>query len=104
MLVLGQIQGKTVQSYRIAVHKHIPAVSVAAAVPPVQLPPQPGVQSLVPVDRISSITDPTYTSRLAGSSAKFTAPSTAGTLIFRLTVTDQGTNISSWDELSVTVQ
>ena len=45
-----------------------------------------------------------YTSGLAGGSAKFTAPSTAGTLIFRLTVTDQGTSISSWDELAVTVQ
>ena len=36
-----------------------------------------------------------YTSGLAGNSAKFTAPSTAGTLIFRLTVTDAGTGISS---------
>ena len=45
-----------------------------------------------------------YTSGLAGSSVKFTAPSTAGTLIFRLTVTDHGTSISSWDELAVKVQ
>ena len=45
-----------------------------------------------------------YSSGLSGNAAKFTAPSTAGTLIFRLTVTDAGTNISSWDELAVTVQ
>ena len=45
-----------------------------------------------------------YIPGLPANSAKFTAPSTAGTLIFRLTVTDQGTNISSWDELAVTVQ
>ena len=61
-------------------------------------------QSGTTVSLKNSITGSAYTSGLAGSSAKFTAPSTAGTLVFRLTVTDQGTNISSWDELSVTVQ
>ena len=45
-----------------------------------------------------------YSSGLAGNSASFTAPSTAGTLVFRLTVTDHGTGISSWDELVITVQ
>ena len=45
-----------------------------------------------------------YTSGFAGNSAKFTAPPTAGTLMFRLTVTDHGTSISSWDELAVKVQ
>ena len=45
-----------------------------------------------------------YSSGLAGNSARFTAPSTAGTLVFRLTVTDHGTGISSWDEVTVTVR
>ena len=45
-----------------------------------------------------------YTSGLGGNAAKFTAPSTAGKLIFRLTVTDAGTGLSSWDELAITVQ
>ena len=45
-----------------------------------------------------------YTSGLSGNAAKFTAPSTAGILIFRLTVTDAGTGISSWDELAIEVQ
>ncbi len=44
-----------------------------------------------------------YSSGLAGNSARFTAPSTAGTLVFRLTVTDHGTGISSWDEVTITV-
>ena len=44
-----------------------------------------------------------YSSGLAGNSARFTAPSTAGTLVFRLTVTDHGTGICSWDELVITV-
>ena len=44
-----------------------------------------------------------YTSGLGGNAAKFTAPSTAGALVFRLTVTDHGTGLSSWDELAVTV-
>ncbi len=44
-----------------------------------------------------------YSSGLAGNSARFTAPSTTGTLVFRLTVTDHGTGISSWDELVITV-
>ena len=52
----------------------------------------------------NSITNLPYTSGLHGSSAKFTAPSTTGTLIFRLTVTDAGTGLSSWDELVIIVQ
>ena len=45
----------------------------------------------------------TYIPGLPANSARFTAPSTAGKLIFRLTVTDHGTGISSWDELVITV-
>ncbi len=45
-----------------------------------------------------------YTAGLSGDATSFTAPSTAGTLVFRLTVTDHGTGISSWDELVITVQ
>ena len=45
-----------------------------------------------------------YSAGLSSNAARFTAPSTAGTLIFRLTVTDHGTGISSWDELVITVQ
>ena len=37
----------------------------------------------------------TYIPGLPANSARFTAPSTAGKLIFRLTVTDHGTRISS---------
>ncbi len=60
-------------------------------------------QSGTTVSLKNSITGPAYTSGLAGNAARFTAPSTAGTLIFRLTVTDHGTGISSWDELVITV-
>ena len=45
-----------------------------------------------------------YSAGLSSNSAIFTAPSTAGTLVFRLTVTDHGTGISSWDEVVITVQ
>ena len=45
-----------------------------------------------------------YSSGLGGNAAKFTAPSTSADLIFRLTVTDAGTGISSWDELAITVR
>ena len=45
-----------------------------------------------------------YIPGLPANSARFTAPSTAGKLIFRLTVTDKGTGLSSWDELEITVQ
>ena len=60
-------------------------------------------QSGTPVNLTDAVTGRPYTSGLAGSSADFTAPPTAGTLIFRLTVTDHGTGISSWDELLITV-
>ena len=60
-------------------------------------------QSGTTVNLKAAVTGLPYTSGLAGSSANFTAPPTTGTLIFRLTVTDHGTGISSWDELVITV-
>ena len=61
-------------------------------------------QSGTTVSLRNTTTGVLYTSGLSGNAARFTAPSTAGTLIFRLTVTDRGTGISSWDELAITVQ
>ena len=60
-------------------------------------------QSGTTVNLKAAVTGLPYTSGLSGNAAGFTAPSTAGTLIFRLTVTDHGTGISSWDELVITV-
>ena len=60
-------------------------------------------QSGTPVNLTAAVTGLPYTSGLDGSSANFTAPPIAGNLIFRLTVTDHGTGISSWDELVITV-
>ncbi len=44
-----------------------------------------------------------YTSGLGGNAAKFIAPSTTGTLVFRLTVTDHGTGLSAADDVTITV-
>ncbi len=48
--------------------------------------------------------DVPYTPGLSSNAARFTAPSTTGTLVFRLTVKDRGTGLSSWDEMTVTVR
>ena len=61
-------------------------------------------QSGTTVSLKNAHSDVPYTSGIGSNAAKFTAPSTAGTLIFRLTVRDHGTNISSWDELAIIVQ
>ena len=60
-------------------------------------------QSGTTVSLTSPITGLPYTAGLSGNSARFTAPSTAGTLVFWLTVTDAGTGLSSWDEVTITV-
>ncbi len=51
----------------------------------------------------TQVSGTTVTLSPSANSANFTAPSTTGTLVFRLTVTDHGTGLSSWDEMTVTV-
>ena len=48
--------------------------------------------------------DVPYTSGLSGDAVKFTAPSTAGKLMFKFTVTDASNNLSTSDLITVTVR